>query len=559
MKWTSSQTKDAFRLVRRYGRAHRRWLVQGLLATVAVVVFRLALPWPLKWALELVVQGGSGSPLAANWQVSLSWIAAAFVSLSAGLGYAEFRQRVAMKQYAAATVHSLREDALRLLTTRSSAVASDGPGLISRVIGDTARIKAELSGILLHASQNGLLYLGICVVFLVLSPKLGLFFLSGGLLTVVIGVSSGRRVAPVSLKQREKEGDYASVVQNAIEEGYLDIDGAAINEESEARDVGATRIIARSTGSIHVTLALVTAVALWIAFIDIQAGRLTAGDLFLFMAYVLTVQRRMVQFGRQTARTGKLVANLTRLGELIDAGEGLKRSPLRRLQDSIELRGVGRRPAQGTLRKSVLKNLNTVIRQGDTVALLGPSGSGKSALLRVLAGFSHAEGEVVWDGQPVRPEQLYDGADIAFLPQVCVFRRQSLGVLMGADRLEDLDPSLIKALGLSGILRNAVKGLETKLSSSMLTAGEARGLVLYSILTGDAAGVWLLDGVTEGLSRKKAVRLLETVAARGDGKTVVVCLPYAVGLAVFTRVLALKQGRLAFDGTVKEWETMRGR
>lgn len=554
MSWVADQTKEAVELVRRYGRQHRRWLVYGLISTVAVVILRLALPWPFRWAIELVVgDAASGYTLVDDWGGRLTWILAAFGGMAVSLGFVELRQRVAMKQYAAATVHSLREDALRTLTMNAALLAEDGPDVISRVISDTARIKAELSGIMLHASQNGLLYLGITVVFLVISPKLGLAFLVGGVLTTLIGVIAKNKVTPVSLKQREKEGDYAAVVQTAVEQGYLDVDSALINDESERREVRATRLIALAAWAVHVALAVVIVSALWLAFIELEAGRLGAGELFLFMAYGLTIQRRMVQFGRQTARSGKMVANLSRLGELINLGSREDTDPPAELTVCLELSKIRLRPVQRSIRSRALKRISLEIHPGEKVAVVGRSGAGKSALLRVLAGHATAKGQILWDGHETNPRQLFEAAHIRFLPQVCVFRRQSLSDLLGISSQDEIDPGLEKALGLRRVIRKASRGLDTKFSSSMLTIREARGLMLYGILQDLSSSMWILDGVTEGLSRKRARRILSTIVDRAGARTVIVSLPYSIGLEQFDRVLALRKGRLKFDGTPANW------
>lgn len=531
-----------------------------MVATVLVVALRLAIPWPLKRTLELILDdAGSGYALTADWGSQLLWIVSSFVVMIALLGYAEYRQRVSMKQYAAATVHSLREATLQSITSRLSVLSDHGPDLISRIISDTARIKAELSGILLHASQNGLLYLGICIVFLVISPVLGLFFLAGGVMTVAIGIIARGAVTPISLKQRQKEGDYASVVQTAVDHGYVDSDSRAINRESQNREVRATRVIAQATWTIHVTLALITALALWYAMTEIQSGNLSRGELFLFMAYVLTVHRRMVQFGRQIARMGKMVANLTRLGELLEADTAKKREPITQFGDSIKLRDVRLRPAHRSIEGLALSQISLTIRPGEKVAVLGRSGSGKSALLRVIAGRARAKGRMKWDGQRVRSSQLRETSRLRFLPQVPAFQRQSLSAILGVSTLEDVDAELVGLLNLKRVLEGAVKGMDTKLSSSMLTTRESKGLMIYNLIADLDSQVWILDSVTEGLSKKRASRLMDLLFERSGDRLLVASLPYANDLQRFDRIVLMKRGRIAFNGSYEKWVARGGK
>ena len=563
MRWSSIQNRASLRLLKEYGKAHQQSLRAGLFATVLVVLIRLALPWPLRWIIELVVQPefaelGSNFSLQSPWAIELLWLTAGYVALAIGLGYAELRQRVAMKQYAASTVHSIREAAVEALMSQPSSDDDQAPDTISRVISDAARIKAELSGILLHASQNGLLYVGISVVFLYLSPTLGLFFVAGGILTVLLGLNARNKIAPISLKQREKEGEYASVVQSALTQGYLDEDSSEINQESARRDVRTTRLMARTTWMIHIVLSIVIAASLWVAIAGVAKGSLLPGELFLFMAYVLTVHRRMVQVGRQLSRSGKLIANLTRLGEVIRlSSEHGGTTDLGPLQNELELRNVSFRPVGGSSRSRVLNKISFKISAGEKIALLGHGGSGKSTLLRAFAGQIKTSGSIVWDGIEATRAALQERSNIRYLPRTCVFRRRGIASFLNADMEENVDAELVAELGLKRFLRNASNGLRTKVSSAMLTRREARSLVLYNILSESDSSTWILDAPTEDLSLKKTSRRISIILSRAGNRTVIASLPFAKGLEGFDRVLVLRKGRIAFDGTVEKWSLQR--
>ena len=133
----------------------------------------------------------------------------------------------------------------------------------------------------------------------------------------------------------------------------------------------------------------------------IMAGTLTVGELFAFMTYVSMVIWPVRQLGRVLTDTGKAVVSLTRVNEILDEPE-----------ESVEVApGYGR--ARGDLEitnlvfeyedgKRVLDGISIKIPAGETLAIVGPPGSGKSSLIRVLLRmYPYQSGCVKLDGQDI--------------------------------------------------------------------------------------------------------------------------------------------------------------
>jgi ABC-type multidrug transport system fused ATPase/permease subunit len=237
--WNSSKRRRALKTLHQYGQPHRRWLCTGILATIGVVLCRLAMPWPLRGAVEMIFPGddrGRLENLLPAWGEPILWIGASYVLAALGCGIFELFQRTHLRRFAAGTVRDLRASAVRGIrySRRSDAVSGD---LVARIIGDSARVKAGLTGILVHGLQNGLLFLGVCGVLLWLSPWLGLVFLVAGLVVVCIGVRSSIPVASKAHKQRRKEGEYATAIQEGIAGGFIGDDAEELNESSTRDDL----------------------------------------------------------------------------------------------------------------------------------------------------------------------------------------------------------------------------------------------------------------------------------------------------------------------------------
>jgi len=452
-----------------------------------------------------------------------------------------------MAKFATHTVHDLRAAAVRGAARRGG---QDDPGeLIARIIGDAARIKESLKGILIHASQNGLLFLGVAVVFVFISPKLSAYFFAGGVIAIAIGVYTSNQVATVFRKQRKKEGAYATALFQGLENDSLDLD--RLNQSSATKDVRITKMMTLSSLVVHVALAATTGIAVWAGSGQVKAGSLSAGDLFLFITYALTVHHRVVQVGRQLSRSGKVMACVDRIGSLID--ESAPAAPVARpLAASIRLEAAG----LGTEERTRIGPLDLVLKAGSRVAVLGETGSGKSSLLRLLAGVESPDrGRIRWDDEDLSERSADLQARGGYLGQETAFTRARIWRILGVAGAEAPSPEtvdLLKRIGAWPIISRLPRGLKEKVGSPDLSRNEARILRLGAILLGTAP-VWLMDGPFDGLSVRRARRCLNVLLDKLGSRTLVVALARPVALEKFDRVLALRDGRIRFDGTPQEW------
>ena len=205
-----SGRREARRLLGRMSRPHRGALAVGFLATLGVVGVRLALPWPLRGIVENVFPATASA--AGNEDRSILVYCGLYIVLAAGVGVFEWVQRLWMARVASRTAHELRVHAVSRLRPAHDRSDSEKADLITRVVGDIARIRADLKGILIHLGQNGLLLAAITVLFLVLAPALGLLFLISGLLAVWIGYRAVESVARTATRHRRKESEYAAAI-----------------------------------------------------------------------------------------------------------------------------------------------------------------------------------------------------------------------------------------------------------------------------------------------------------------------------------------------------------
>ncbi len=567
MNWTTKKSRQALRTILFFGRPYRSSLIRGGLATIGVVFFRLAMPWPLRGVIELVLPYTTGDmrliSYLPDWGNPIVWLGVSFVLIAFGIGLSELRQRIFMKTYSSYTVRDMRSAALRSVVQAKSRDTRQAAGdLIARIVGDSARTKAELSSFLIHATQNGLLFLGVSFVVFFLSPELGYFYLLSGIAATWISYRFFFKVAATASQQRKREGKYAVMIQKSLESGDVDTRTEDANVISTEKDLQITRLIGKSTLLVNVVLAVLTAVALWIAVGDVKSGGLKPGELFLFIAYILTVHRRLVQLGRQLARGGKMLANVRRIGVLINPPREVSAvRTIKQIDSEIRLEGVrldSIRNDDGKPRR--LKRTDLKIQAGTRVAIIGKPGSGKSSLLRLLAGTEPPDrGKHFWDDEAITEHNVVLLSGVGYLSQNPVFQPSRVWRILGLPNPENLNPEQIETLRKIGggkLVRTLPKGLKEKIGSWSMAQNEARALSLFRILFGNAK-VMILDAPLEGLDKNNKIRRLKEIISHAKDRTLVVSMIEPIKMKYFDHVVLVKNGRIQFEGSVQAWETWR--
>ncbi|MBQ1031531.1 ABC transporter ATP-binding protein/permease [Micromonospora parva] len=223
------------------------------------------------------------------------------------------------------------------------------------------------------------------------------------------------------------------------------------------------------------------------------------------------------------------------------------RHPLRRL----ELRGFGVVHSDGTV---AVRDVDLTVQRGQLVLVVGPVGSGKSSLLRGLAGIVHHTGELAWNGDPVTEPELFLRPNqvgyVAQLPRVLsgtVADNIALGHQVdaaGAVSTAQLDHDLAAAGGGLGLLIGH-KG-------TRLSGGQLQRLALARALA-PRTELLVADDVSSALDVTTELALWE--ALRGHGVTVVGSTAKRAALVRADHVVVLLGGTVAAQGT---WQDLEG-
>lgn len=386
----------AFHGVRPFARKNLGLFATGAVAAVVVVAARLALPWPLRAITEYLSASGAEPSLIVGLNPVLA-MGLIFFTLMVILGFGDFIERLYFARFAIGTTRDLRKAAFK----KSLGINADGykaatGDMVSRLIGDTARLKAGLQGFLVHVATNGLLFLGATVVLFFLNPGLGVIFASAGVAAMIVTIWGAHRVFENSLRHREKEGKLANTIEKSITRGPDKKTLKRINRSSSKYEAAQTRLQGLVTWTAHGIFGLAVLAALLTSATAMAEGKLAVGDLIVFMMYALMLQGPIVRLTRQGTRTGKILGPGYRLVQILDgplgntdAGSALH---LKKLKTVLKISALHNADV-ADVQKSSLK-----IRRGKCTAVICQDRIAGNAILETLAGFRSADDWVVgWD------------------------------------------------------------------------------------------------------------------------------------------------------------------
>jgi len=538
---TSGEWKLVIDRLTPFGVRHRLLLFWGILFALPVVALRCALPWLLHSAINLLQSPGN-SLLNSMWMYGSALLGSLIL-----LGLADHLLRLQFARFAINTAKSLRENILSNLRRQEIGMDDIEEGeLVSRLIGDLARMKAGIKGFLVHVAVN-LLFFGL-VAMILLSRN---FLLCAGFVVAFLAVTVMGMWAAVWIYRkaslyRQKEGDLAVAASNVLNREVADNWTRELDEGSARSEASITRIQGWATWGAHSVAGLLVFFVLIAGVAMVTRGHLSNSDFILFLLYALSVRTPLVHMARQGARAGKIFACGTRLTQLLGPIRGPEPVPetapvwsqLR--VDKAEVRASKKRGG-----KRRLGPVSFQLERGQTLAVRGKTGSGKSALLELLAGQVRvSKGKVLLDGTPlsgIDPQAL---RAIIHVTECPAWPRQSLSQTLSLRHRAFTvnDAGILRKLGLRRILTRLKKGIHTKAQASEFSLHERRGIGLAAAFFGDYSLI-LLDGSLQGYPKRKAGKILRKLRAAHPDALIVVSTPSALPRSSFDFELRLEKGR----------------
>ncbi|WP_308379905.1 ABC transporter ATP-binding protein [Streptomyces sp. ISL-43] len=514
--------------------------------------------------------------LAGRTSTGLSWLAAAAVGALLG-GFALRGVFAGLADLVEPLRDGLVRRAVRQALHRAVADPAHAPdtGAVSRLTQQTEMARDSFAGLLLTARSFVFTAVGAFAGMAALAPALLLIVLPTLMLGTAAFLATLRPMASVQRRSLDTDEALSDRV-GSVGEGLRDIVACGGQTAAEARVeplIAAQERLARTLARWAAlrTLALGTAgrlpvIALlaatpWLLGHGVTAGALAGGLTYVLQALLPAVDSLMTALGSAGTR---LLVVLERFCEPLPPAPGGRRAPEpqalvhagRPADAAAELRGVTFAYGPGAV--PVLDTLDLVVRPGEHLAVVGPSGIGKSTLTALLAGMlSPDAGTVLVAGRAARRDPGATGPDRrrTLLPQQAyVFTgtvRENLTHLSpGPGAAGPGDARVLRAvsaLGAEGLVER-LGGLDGEVSPRLLSRGESQHLALAAAYLSPAP-LLLLDEATCHLDPRTEERAERALAARPG--TLVVVAHRVSSAARADRVLVL-DGTRAVCGTHAE-------
>ncbi|MDH5298008.1 MAG: ABC transporter ATP-binding protein/permease [Desulfobulbaceae bacterium] len=544
-----------------------------LLALVAVAA-GLALPHLMRLAVDnYIVNRNLAVAARLNGLARLSLL---FLALSL-LGFlCSLLQAIVLERAGQWTMHRLRQHLFRHLLDLDLAFFNDNPGgkLVTRLTNDIQNMHEMFTSVIVTLFNDTLRLAGILALLFWMNWRLALLLtLLLPLITVNV-LWFSRLARDVSRLLRTQLARINSFLQEALSgltilqllrrEKVSDATFAAINDEYLRLSLQQIRIFGIFMPMIEVFSSLAIGLIIWYGGGEIIRERMSLGMLVAFLSYMRLFFQPARELSQKYSIVQSAMASAERIFELLDTGSRLALAPAapppQRLTGEVRFEDVtfGYQPDH-----PILVDLNLTVPTGETVAIVGATGAGKSTIINLLERFY----------DPDRGRVLLDNIDLRDLPPRWL--RQQVGLVMQevlivpgtiADNIlldSSLDEEALRRVvadaQLDELIARLPLGLDTVIGEGgmALSAGQNQLLALARILARDPR-ILVLDEATANVDSATEILIERAVARTLANRTAIVIAHRLSTIRRAHRIAVIDQGRLVEEGDHQSLMARRG-
>ncbi|HET9521946.1 MAG TPA: ABC transporter ATP-binding protein [Candidatus Limnocylindrales bacterium] len=448
-----------------------------------------------------------------------------------------------------------------------------GPAsLITRNTNDVQQVQTVVFvGLTILVSAPILIVGGIFMALRTDVPLSGLLLVILPLMAVVIGIVMSRAVPLFQAVQRKLDRinqvmretlSGVRVIRAFVRTGHEEARFDTANRDLFDTSLQVTRLFAITLPTMTAIFNLSTVAVIWFGAIRVNDGDLSIGNLTAFMQYlaqilfaVLTAVFMFILIPRGAVSAGRIQEVLETEPMILEpAVPRVPSDPDRRGEvvfDGVEFRYPG-------AQEPVLRALSFRARPGETTAIVGSTGSGKSTLINLIPRFYDAtEGSVTVDGVDVR-EQAFEPLwqRIGIVPQKAFLFAGTIASNLRFGDERATDEELWHALGIAQA-REFVEAMEGGLEApvtqggSNLSGGQRQRIAIARALV-KKAGIYIFDDSFSALDFATDARLRAALAREIDWATIVIVAQRVGTIMAADRIVVMDAGRIVGIGTHRE-------
>jgi subfamily B ATP-binding cassette protein MsbA len=557
------RSRDLYFRLLHYVLPYRKVFALSLLGTVVFAATEPAMPAFMKLLLD--------ETFVARSESGLVLLPVLLVLLFVVRGIASFTGNVGMQWVATRVVMDLRTEMFnKLLTLPVWYFDNHASGnIISKYTFNVQRVTQAATSVLVTLVKDSLIVIGLLAWTLYINWQLSLIVLVIAPPTALIIRHVSKRLRKLARSLQDTIGELTRVIQETISsnreikifggEDYEKNRFAKLNNQVRRYHMKASSVSEANVPVVQVLTVIALSIVIYIASVQSHTGQLTVGEFVSLIGALALMSSPIKRLTKINTQLQSGLAAAESVFALIDKHSERNDGKIRidRSTGNIEFRHVSY--THHGSRSAVLHDINLEIATGETVALVGPSGGGKTTLASLLPRFyTPSAGTILLDGTDIQELELASLREqIAYVGQHIMLFNDTVAANIGygaqaAASAGTIEQAAMKAHALE-FIEELPDGMNTLVGENgvRLSAGQRQRIAIARALIKDTP-ILILDEATSALDSASEKMVQEALESLQQGRTSLVIAHRLSTIENADRILVMKAGRIVETGTHAE-------